>query len=89
MMLTQQRHFRGALRAWDCKYFVWKNCPVYLQGEHEGHSEGGKKTLTLEAVADCKGYRWIIFFGTPGSLNNLDVLDRAPLFPKISQVTLM
>jgi hypothetical protein len=77
--MMAKRHFRGAFGAWDCKHFVWKNCPVYLQGQHKGHAEGGKKTLILEAVADCDGYIWYVFFGEPGSLNDLNVLDKSSI----------
>ena len=35
--------FPGCLASWDCKHFNWKNCPMRLAGQHQGHSEGGKK----------------------------------------------
>jgi hypothetical protein len=74
-----RRHLSGAFGGWDCKQFVWKNCPIVLQGQHKGHEKGGKKTLILEAVADCDGYIWYIFFGEPGSLNNLNVLNKSSI----------
>lgn len=79
LAMMSKRHFPGAFGAWDCKHFVWKNCPVYLQGQHKGHAEGGKKTLILEAIADCDGYIWYVFFGEPGSLNDLNVLDKSSI----------
>jgi hypothetical protein len=73
------RNLPGAFGGWDCKHFVWKNCPVFLQGQHKGHAEGGKKTLILEAIADCDSYIWYVFFGEPGSLNDLNVLDKSSI----------
>lgn len=35
--------------------------------------------MILEAVADCDGYIWYVFFGAPGSLNDLNVLDKSSI----------
>jgi Plant transposon protein len=35
--------FPGCLGSWDCKHFVWKNCPSRQSGQHKGHHDGGKK----------------------------------------------
>jgi hypothetical protein len=35
--------------------------------------------LILEALADCDGYIWYAFFGEPGSLNDLNVLDMSSI----------
>ena len=40
----------------------------------------GKPTLILEAVASYDLWIWHAFFGTPGSRNDINVLDRSPLF---------
>ena len=39
----------------------------------------GTPTVILEATADSSGRFWHFFFGMPGSLNDLNVLDRSPL----------
>ena len=61
------------------KHFAWKNCPKRLAGQYSGHSEGGKNTLILEAIADHRKYFWNINFGDPGSLNDLNVLDKSSI----------
>jgi Plant transposon protein len=73
------RGFPGCLASWDCKHFNWKNCPMRLAGQHQGHAEGGKKTLILEAIADHRRYIWAANFGDPGSLNDLNVLDKSSI----------
>ena len=71
--------FPGCIGSWDCKHFVWKNCPMRLAGQHQGHAEGGKKTLILEAIADHRKYIWQANFGDPGSLNDINVPDRSSI----------
>lgn len=74
-----RKGFPGCLGSWDCKHFNWKNCPMRLAGHHKGHAEGGKKTLILEAIADHRRYIWQVNFGDPGTLNDLNVLDRSSI----------
>jgi hypothetical protein len=71
--------FRGCLASWDCKHFNWKNCPMRWAGQHQGHAEGGKRTLILEAIADHRKYFWAINFGDAGSLNDINVLDKSSI----------
>ena len=71
--------FPGCLASWDCKHFTWGNCPMRWAGQHKGHSEGGKKTLILEAIADHRKYLWAVNFGDAGSLNDLNVLDKSSI----------
>ena len=35
----KQRGFPGCFASWDCKHFVWGNCPVRLAGKHIGKAE--------------------------------------------------
>jgi Plant transposon protein len=67
----------GAFASWDCKHFEWENCPVRLAGQSKVYSDGGKKTLVLEAIADANLYIWYSFFGECGSLNDLNILDKS------------
>jgi Plant transposon protein len=85
--MMQQRYFPGCFGAWDCKHFVWKNCPTGLHGQYKGHAEGGKKTIILEAIADNNCYIWYIFFGEPGSLNDLNVLKKSSIVGDILNQT--
>jgi len=77
--IMKGKGFPGAMCSWDCKHFTWKNCPMRLAGQHQGHSEGGKKTLILESIADFRRYLWYVNFGDPGSLNDLNVLDKSSI----------
>jgi Plant transposon protein len=81
--MMARRHFPGAFAGWDCNHFVWKNCPVVLQGQYKGHAEGGKKTKIMEAIADQDTYLWYVFFGEPGSLNDLNVLSKSSIVSAI------
>jgi Plant transposon protein len=74
-----RRGFPGCLGSWDCKHFVWKNCPMRLAGQHKGHHDGGRKTLILEAVADHRRYLWQVNFGDPGCLNDINILDKSSI----------
>ena len=63
----------------DCMHWDWGNCPVRFQGQF---ARGGNKhpTLVLEAVASQDLWVWHAFFGSPGTLNDLIILGRSPLF---------
>jgi Plant transposon protein len=50
-----------------------------LACQHQGHSDGGKKTMTLEAIVDHQRYIWQANFGDPGSLNDINVLDESSI----------
>uniref|UniRef100_A0A0D3CJC1 DDE Tnp4 domain-containing protein n=1 Tax=Brassica oleracea var. oleracea TaxID=109376 RepID=A0A0D3CJC1_BRAOL len=45
----------------------------------------GKPTIVLEAVASQDLWIWHAFFGLPGTLNDINVLDRSPVFDDILQ----
>ena len=76
---NKRRGFPGMFGSWDCKHFVWNRCPMRWQGQYQGHSEGGKRTLILEAVTDHRRYMWYANFGDAGSLNDINVLDRSSI----------
>lgn len=77
--IMERNGFPGAICSWDCKHFTWKNCPMRLAGQYQGHSEGGKKTIILESIGDFRKYLWYVNFGDPGSLNDLNVLDKSSI----------
>jgi hypothetical protein len=83
LALNEQRLFPGQFASWDCKHFVWKNCPIVLAGQHRGHGEGRKNTLILEAIADLDLYCWFLYFGDAGSLNDINVLDKSSIVASI------
>ncbi|XP_023735879.1 uncharacterized protein LOC111883791 [Lactuca sativa] len=72
--LGHERGFLGMLGSIDCMHWEWKNCPVpwhgqYARGDHES------PTIMLEAVASQDLWIWHAFFGLPGTLNDINVLD--------------
>ena len=75
--INSARGFPGMFASLDCMHYEWKNCPVAWQGDY-GDREG-KRSIILEAVADQGLHIWHVFFGLPGSNNDLNVLDRSPL----------
>ena len=66
----------------DCMHWQWKNCPKAWHGQFtSGHK--GTATIILEAVASYDLWIWHAFFGLPGSLNDINVLDRSLVFDDI------
>ncbi|XP_058840293.1 uncharacterized protein LOC131695787 [Topomyia yanbarensis] len=78
-----ERGFPGMIASIDCMHWVWKNCPVALKGQYQGKER--KATVVLEACASQDGRIWHCFFGTPGSCNDLNILDRSPLLNNVLQ----
>ena len=74
----KQRGFPGCFGSWDCKYYFWRNCPVALAGQCKGKGSGGK-SLVMEALVDPDLYIWYFNFGAPGSLNDINILDRSSI----------
>jgi len=77
--INTDRGFPGMLYSWDCKHFVWHNCPVRYAGQYKGHALGGAKTIILECIADADGKCPYLYFGPPGSMNDINVLDRSSI----------
>lgn len=77
------RGFPGMLGSLDCMHWQWDNCPTAHAGMYKGKER--VPTLVLEAVADKDTWIWHAFFGCPGSLNDLNVLDRSPLFDELAK----
>ncbi|XP_029708579.2 uncharacterized protein LOC115255014 [Aedes albopictus] len=75
------RGFPGMLGSLDCCHWIWKNCPTGWAGQFRGKEK--KPTIVLEAVASYDLWIWHAFFGMPGSNNDVNVLDRSPLFSEI------
>ncbi|XP_062559285.1 uncharacterized protein LOC134224034 [Armigeres subalbatus] len=71
------RGFPGMIASIDCMHWIWKACPVAWKGQYQGKE--GKATIVLEACASYNTYVWHCFFGSPGTLNDVNVLDRSHL----------
>ena len=76
--INNNRCWPGMLGCIDCMHWRWKNCPTAWKGVYTGHVDG--PTMILEAVASEDLWIWHSFFGLPGSLNDINVLRRSPLF---------
>uniref|UniRef100_A0A0D3CUL8 DDE Tnp4 domain-containing protein n=1 Tax=Brassica oleracea var. oleracea TaxID=109376 RepID=A0A0D3CUL8_BRAOL len=79
----EERGFPGMIGSIDCMHWEWKNCPTAWKGQYTRGS--GKPTIVLEAVASEDLWIWHAFFGPPGTLNDINVLDRSPIFDDILQ----
>jgi hypothetical protein len=69
----------GMLGSLDCTHFVWRNCPKELKGQYK-RGDHQFPTIMLEAVASQDLWIWHAFFGPPGSLNDINVLNQSTLF---------
>ncbi|XP_019083796.1 PREDICTED: putative nuclease HARBI1 [Camelina sativa] len=81
--IGEMRGFPGMIGSIDCMHWEWKNCPTAWKGQYTRGS--GKPTIVLEAVASQDLWIWHAFFGPPGTLNDINVLDRSPVFDDILQ----
>ncbi|XP_048602119.1 putative nuclease HARBI1 [Brassica napus] len=79
--IGELRGFPGMVGSIDCMHWEWKNCPTAWKGQYSRGS--GKPTIVLEAVASYDLWIWHAFFGPPGTLNDINVLDRSPVFDDI------
>ncbi|XP_030958349.1 putative nuclease HARBI1 [Quercus lobata] len=79
----ERRGFPGMLGSIDCMHWKWKNCPVAWKGQYSGHIR--EPTIVLEAVASFDLWIWHAFFGLPGSNNDINVLERPPIFSELEQ----
>ncbi|XP_023633686.1 uncharacterized protein LOC111829242 [Capsella rubella] len=78
LIIGEIRGFPGMMGSIDCMHWEWKNCPTAWKGQYtRGH---GKPTIVLEAVASQDLWIWHAFFGPPGTLNDINILDRSPIF---------
>ncbi|XP_048614443.1 uncharacterized protein LOC125587639 [Brassica napus] len=79
--IGEYRGFPGMIGSIDCMHWEWKNCPTAWKGQYSRGS--GKPTIVLEAVASYDLWIWHAFFGPPGTLNDINVFDRSPVFDDI------
>ena len=77
MQINERRGWSWMFASIDCMHYQWKNCPVAWQGHYQNKDHN--RSIILEAVADQSLWIWHVFFGVPGSNNDLTVLDRSPL----------
>uniref|UniRef100_A0A0D3BE11 DDE Tnp4 domain-containing protein n=1 Tax=Brassica oleracea var. oleracea TaxID=109376 RepID=A0A0D3BE11_BRAOL len=81
LYIGEQRGFPGMIGSIDCMHWEWKNCPTAWKGMYSRGTD--KPTIVLEAVASYDLWIWHAFFGAPGTMNDLNILDRSPVFDDI------
>jgi len=84
LSVNAKRGFIAMIGSIDCMHWRWKNCPAALAGQYKGKEK--KPTVVLEAWADQSLWIWHCNFGSPGSLNDINILDQSPVFDKILKV---
>ncbi|XP_075645759.1 uncharacterized protein LOC142616889 [Castanea sativa] len=75
--------FPRMLGSIDCMHWKWKNCPAAWKGQYSGYIR--EPTIVLEAVASFDLWIWHAFFGLSGSNNDINVLERSPIFSELEQ----
>ena len=83
LAIGESRGFPGMLGSIDCTHWTWKNCPTAWHGMYRGHKK--EPTIILEAVASQDLWIWHAFFGMPGSHNDINVLQRSPIFARLAE----
>ena len=83
LAIGEQRGFPGMLGSIDCMHWKWKNCSTAWQGMYTGHCH--EPTIILEVVASQDLWIWHAFFGLPGSLNDINALERSPVFATLTE----
>jgi hypothetical protein len=81
LSVSEEQGFPGMIGSLDCMHWVWKNCPFADQGQYSGKEK--EPTIVLEAVATHNLWIWHTFFGLPGTLNDITVLNRSPIFQQL------
>ncbi|XP_018466154.2 uncharacterized protein LOC108837624 [Raphanus sativus] len=81
LYIGEHRGFPGMIGSIDCMHWEWKNCPGAWKGQYSRGSD--KPTIVLEAVASYDLWIWHAFFGSPGTFNDINILDRSPVFDDI------
>ena len=85
LTVSKERRFPGMIGSLDCMHWCWKNCPKADHGTYLGKEK--EPTVVLEAVATHGLWLWHAFFGLPGTLNDINILDWSPLFQKAQDGT--
>ena len=81
LSINKKRGFPGMFASWDCTHFKWEKCPIADHGAFKSRKK--IKTIILEACVDCNLRIWYSNFGCPGSMNDINVLDKSTIIQEI------
>jgi hypothetical protein len=81
--VNARRGFSGMLGSIDCIHWKWKNCPREWAGMFSSHIH--EPTIILKVVASYGLWIWHTFFGLPGSLNDINVLEHSFVFTELAR----
>lgn len=70
--------FPGCHGSIDGMHWEWKNFPQAWAGQYQGKE--GVPTMVLEAVASLNLCIWNCFFGSPGTHNDINVVQNSHIF---------
>jgi len=59
-------------------HWEWKNFPSAMAGQYKGKEK--KPTVVLEAAANQRLWIWHSFFGSAGTLNEINILEQSSVF---------
>jgi hypothetical protein len=83
LAIGESRGFPGMLGSIDCMYWGWKNCPTAWHRMYRGHKK--EPTIILKAIASKDLWIWHAFFEMLGSHNDINVLQRSPIFASLAE----
>jgi hypothetical protein len=80
---NEARGFPGMFGSIGCMHCSWKNCPVAWHGQFQGAKKDPPSSLKPWPMKRL-GFG-IVFFGMPGSCNDINILLRFPLMTRIAK----
>jgi hypothetical protein len=79
--LNAMRGWPGLFGGIDCMHWEWQNCPTYLKGQYQDRDKTA--SLILEACCSPELRIWNFNFGSVGSCNDINVIDKSNFIPNI------
>lgn len=79
LQIGESHGFPAMLGSIDCMHWPWEKCLHAWRGQFT-RGDHGVPTMILEAVASHDLCIWHAYFGVVGSNNDINVLNKSPLF---------
>lgn len=81
MGINSARVFPGFFGSIYCQHWEWKNYPMAWAEHFKGKEKN--PSIVLEEICDGELWIWHAFFGIPGSLNDIIVIQHSPTMERI------